>query len=171
MAEEQERCLAAGMLAHLTKPIDPDALLSTILAHVATQPTVPLDSTAPTKPSAAASAFGVSSIIDRDKLLARYHHRQSFIDKLLATILSSHTDSPVKLREAAANGDVETIRFIAHALKGIGGSIESAPLIVQAVATESSAKAGAADAIQQALLLADLTDSVLALLGEPLATA
>lgn len=170
MAEEQERCLAAGMVAHLTKPIDPDALLSTILAHVAAQPTVPLDHAVPAKPPAAASAFDSSSIIDRDKLLARYHHRQSFIDKLLATILASHAESPLKLRAAAADGDAETIRFVAHALKGIGGSIESMPLIVQAVATESSAKAGAADAVQQALLLADLTDSVLALLDEPLST-
>lgn len=46
MAEERERCLAAGMVAHLTKPIDPDSVVVSILEHVATRPPSPLASVA-----------------------------------------------------------------------------------------------------------------------------
>ena len=34
LAEERDRCLAAGMLDHVTKPIDPDALIAAIQRHV-----------------------------------------------------------------------------------------------------------------------------------------
>lgn len=34
-AEEREKCLAAGMVGHIAKPIDPDALVDVILQHVA----------------------------------------------------------------------------------------------------------------------------------------
>jgi len=166
MAEERERCLAAGMVAHLTKPIDPDVLVATILEHVATRPPLPL-------PAAVAEAAPMISatppvmfaeggaLIDQRKLLARYQYRQSFIDKLLATVISSHTGSPAKLRAAAAAGDTETIRFMAHALKGIGGSIEAASLVEQARVTEDCAKSGADEAGQQALKLATITEDVL----------
>jgi CheY-like chemotaxis protein len=33
--EEIERCLAAGMIAHIAKPIDPDALIKLVHQHVA----------------------------------------------------------------------------------------------------------------------------------------
>ncbi len=35
MAEERDKCLAAGMVAHVAKPIDLDVLVTTILRHVA----------------------------------------------------------------------------------------------------------------------------------------
>lgn len=34
-AEERDKCLAAGMVAHIAKPIDPEALVDLILKHVA----------------------------------------------------------------------------------------------------------------------------------------
>ena len=33
LAEEREKCLAAGMADHIAKPIDADALLSLVLRH------------------------------------------------------------------------------------------------------------------------------------------
>ena len=164
MTEERERCLAAGMVAHLTKPIDPDVLVATILEHVTTRP--PLPASIPETVVIAAPAAGATSatLIDQGKLRARYQYRQSFIDKLLATIAASHADSPAKLRAAAAAGDTEAIRFMAHALKGIGGSIEAATLAEQARITEDCAKAGTGEASQQALKLADATAAILALI-------
>jgi HPt (histidine-containing phosphotransfer) domain-containing protein len=51
---------------------------------------------------------------------------------------------------------------MAHALKGIGGSIEAAALAEQARITEDCAKVGTGEASQQALRLADVTEAVLA---------
>ena len=37
-SDERERCLASGMVGHITKPIDPQLLVWTILEHVAVKP-------------------------------------------------------------------------------------------------------------------------------------
>jgi signal transduction histidine kinase/ActR/RegA family two-component response regulator len=44
LAEEREKCLAAGMVDHVTKPIDPDILIAAILRHIEMPSTVPNDS-------------------------------------------------------------------------------------------------------------------------------
>ena len=36
-ALELEHCLAAGMVGHIVKPIDPDALVALVLRHVKTR--------------------------------------------------------------------------------------------------------------------------------------
>jgi len=36
MEEERKRCLAAGMLSHVSKPIDLDALVATVLRYART---------------------------------------------------------------------------------------------------------------------------------------
>lgn len=166
MAEERERCLAAGMAAHLTKPIDPDIVVATIREHVAMRPPLPLSLDIPepapvvmTVPAAVVT--GSAALIDHGKLRIRYQYRQDFIDKLLATIAASHADSPAKLRAAAATGDIEAIRFMAHALKGIGGSIEAASLAEQARMTEDCARTTAGAAGRQALKLAEVTEDTL----------
>jgi PAS domain S-box-containing protein len=40
LAEERAACLAAGMVDHITKPIDPDALFAMILKHVRRSPAI-----------------------------------------------------------------------------------------------------------------------------------
>jgi hypothetical protein len=45
-SEEREKCLAAGMVGHIAKPIDPNELLRVVLEHVAARQ----KSDAPLKP-------------------------------------------------------------------------------------------------------------------------
>ena len=159
LAEERQHCLDAGMVAHVTKPIQTAELVAAILAQCrpvvvpASEPVVPVTVPLPSV-----------DLIDWAALSARYKGRQAFIEKLLATAVSSHVDSPQKLRAAAVAGDVEAIRFLAHALKGIAGNLDARALFEQAIATENQAKAGAEDAVTLALALADATDALLTLL-------
>ncbi len=147
------------MVAHVTKPIQTAELVAAILAQCrpvvvpASEPVVPVTVPLPS-----------ADLIDWAALSARYKGRQAFIEKLLATAVSSHVDSPQKLRAAAVAGDVEAIRFLAHALKGIAGNLDARALFEQAIATENQAKAGAEDAATLALALADATDALLTLL-------
>ena len=39
--EEIERCLAAGMIAHIAKPIDPDVLVKLVYQHVVARSQIP----------------------------------------------------------------------------------------------------------------------------------
>jgi PAS domain S-box-containing protein len=120
LADERERCLAAGMAAHVTKPIDADLLVAAILRHAEGQASA-------SSPSPLASAAGEntsnSGAIDWPALLARYAGRQAFVAKLIATARDSHQDTPAKLRAATEQGDLETLAFLAHNLKGLAGNL------------------------------------------------
>lgn len=175
LTEERDRCLAAGMVAHVTKPFLVEQLVTTILEATATAPRVAVATTpvvaAPALESPPPAVVVADDLIDWAALSARYKQRQAFIDKLLAVTLESHADSAEKLRAAVQAADWETVRFIAHALKGIGGNIEAAPLRALAAQTEQSAQHADAATAAQAAQLADGTDALLALLKQHLAAA
>ena len=162
LAEERQLCLDAGMVAHVTKPVQTAELVAAILAQL--RPAASVPDTVPSSEPSSEPPAAPADLIDWAALSVRYKGRQAFIDKLLATALSSHAGSPQKLRDAAAAGDIESIRFVAHALKGIAGNLEAHALFDQAILTENQAKAGADDAVTQALQLADAADGLIVLL-------
>ncbi|MBI5937422.1 MAG: PAS domain S-box protein [Betaproteobacteria bacterium] len=170
LAEERERCYAAGMVDHVTKPIDPDLLVAAIRRHVATpvhDMASPADAgqveAAPPPAAPPAPGNESSGLIDWPALSARFNNRQTFIDKLAATAVASHGDTPAKLRQAATAHDLDTLAFIAHGLKGVGGNLEAPRLYELAKQTEVSARAGADDAIR---LATELAETVAAMLME-----
>jgi CheY-like chemotaxis protein/HPt (histidine-containing phosphotransfer) domain-containing protein len=156
LAEERDRCLAAGMVAHATKPIDRTALITTILA----QPSVRAafrrgeetggarESTPPTAadvvpaaghftpPATAGSPCGKPTIaaaadeylIDWSLLFQRFPQREAFIDKLLQTVLDSQADLPAKLRDAAQGQNMAALAFLSHGLKGTAGNLAAGKL-------------------------------------------
>lgn len=101
-------------------------------------------------------------LIDWAALSERFGGRQAFIDKLIATVLGSHGDTPAKLRQAAAGQDLAALAFIAHSLKGLGGSLEAQGLRALAKETEAAARAGREEAFKFAGDLADMQESLLA---------
>ena len=149
LAEERERCLEAGMVDHIAKPIDVSRLVAMILTHTGRQPSL---SAAPAKPAATASTL---TQIDWAGLDAAYGRKPAFYDKLLNLALTSHGDFPERLRAAAAAVDYKQIAFHAHTLKGVAGNMLAVGLMEQARVVELAAKAGHADAPEQALRLAD----------------
>jgi hypothetical protein len=106
-----QRALAAGMNAHLVKPIDPIALAAALAEHTRS---------ADTRPTAPPS----SSVIDAE-------HLRLLVDSLgpakvaeLVTELPGHV-RPHRERLAAAQavGDLPAVRAAAHALCGIAASL------------------------------------------------
>jgi len=147
MPEEEGRCLAAGMVAHVTKPIHMDKLVSVILRQ-ARQPS----------PSVPPSSDETMSGIDWDALSRQYPGRESFVARLIAAVIHSHADTAEALRRAAKAGQLAEISRIAHAVKGTAGNVFSESLRVRAMETERAA-------------LADGADSDPVALAEPLALA
>jgi PAS domain S-box-containing protein len=175
MAEERERCRAAGMVEHVAKPVDMDVLVAAILRHArsrsastgAAEPLpaanpVPLPA-APAEPLSAASG---TDVIDWAKLEARFRGKREFVDRLVNTAMSSHADSPAKLRALAEAGDFKDLAFIAHALKGAGGNLMAAELHELAARTEQSAKAGESQSRGLAEQLALAVERMLAAMAE-----
>ncbi len=155
LGEERDRCLAAGMVEHVTKPIDADVLVAAIRRHTGQ----PAADAAP-RPVVASGA-----VIDWSGLLARYSGRQDFVAKLAATALDSHRDTPDRLRGAAQAGDFPDLAFRAHALKGMSGNLLAHAVQNLARQVEADARAKAPQALDAAIELAVQVEALLAALS------
>ena len=153
LGEERDRCLAAGMVEHVTKPIDADVLVTAILRHVGR----PVSRVEPV----AGPMGGTGVPVDWSALLARYNGRQDFVAKLAVTALSSHRETPARLRQAAQAGDMPGLTFAAHALKGLSGNLMARGVEALARQLEAAARAGETQAAELALELAAEVDVLL----------
>jgi PAS domain S-box-containing protein len=140
MPEEEGRCLAAGMVAHVTKPIHMDKLVA-VIRRQARQPS----------PAVPLSSVEVMSGIDWDALARQYPGRESFVARLTAAVTHSHAETADALRRAAQAGQLAEISRIAHAVKGTAGNVFAESLRVRAMETERAALADGADADPVAL--------------------
>jgi PAS domain S-box-containing protein len=172
MAEEREKCLAAGMVDVVTKPIKLKILVTAILRQVSHRRPVPavpvlgdiVDVTPKTTPS---EPTGVESrpscIIDWQALLATYGGRREFVTKIALSICQHHANTPAKLRLAAKKNDRKTLAFIAHGLKGL--SIETRRLRELSLAFEAAERAGDVISSESVEALALELEAVLLELG------
>ncbi|MBS1210445.1 MAG: hypothetical protein H6R19_2843 [Proteobacteria bacterium] len=160
MPEERDRCLACGMAAHVSKPIDCDALVGAILANVKGRNVVP--------EVAAVALPGMANpaLIDWAALSERYQGRHAFAEKLFAILLRTHAQTPLHLRDAARAYDVETLKSLAHTLQGVAGNIEARALFSQASQLEQSIREGRGDCLALGEQLAVSMDALLAMLRE-----
>jgi PAS domain S-box-containing protein len=177
MPEERDRCIAAGMVEHLAKPLDLDRLVDAVRRHVRgfrggvagdgapTVPPPPLRRSA-ARPAAPDVQGGMAPLVDWQALLNRFKGRREFVDKLVVTVLRTHQNTSDRLRAAARGGDLEDIVFVAHSLKGMGGNLMAQPLRNLADHTESTARTGGADSASLAERLAQVLDDTLAALSE-----
>ncbi|MDP2809482.1 MAG: PAS domain S-box protein [Rhodocyclaceae bacterium] len=170
MAEARVKCLASGMVDHVTKPVDPGELVATILrwarrkeAAAETADAVSLSPGEPATPSSlagegrgegekmpAVSPAPTFAVIDRAALDLRFNGRTAFIRKLVQTVLDSDSETPAKLRLLAETGDFAGLVFLAHSLKGLAGNLEASTVRELAAQLEKAAT----DRDAQALLLA-----------------
>ncbi len=112
MQEERQRCLDAGMLAHVTKPVDIDKLVAALLLATRRNAEAPA--------SAAATAAAAPMLLDWDdmeKRLKKPDSRRQF----LQTFLDTYAAVPADLRLHLAEGGHEEIQRLAHKLQGAAG--------------------------------------------------
>jgi PAS domain S-box-containing protein len=121
MADERDRCIAAGMNDHITKPIDPDVMFSTLLRWL------PRRAGAAPAPAAAASHDAepplVIAGVDTANGLKRVAGNRALYRRLLDKYVEGQAAAPAELRAALAAGDRATAERIAHTAKGVSGNI------------------------------------------------
>lgn len=167
LAEERQRCFDVGMVEHVTKPIDPEILVKAMCKHAR------FGTSKKTSNAGAGLAGNTSEIaepdvtashalIDMPALLARYGNRQAFVDKLIRMTLTSQQETSMKLRHAADARDGESIRFLAHSLKGVAGNLAAEQLHELALRTEQVAKNGEEQVYELAEALASATATLIA---------
>jgi PAS domain S-box-containing protein len=148
-ANEQIKCRNAGMVAHIAKPLDHEILVSTLLRHARRQqqlithdetktPGEPISDTAP-EPSSD-NRPTTAPIINWYALRQRFQGREAFINKLITAIQRDHQHTITRLETALADEDYAAIAFLAHGLKGLGGTLVANSLQDLAIATETAAR-------------------------------
>jgi CheY-like chemotaxis protein len=149
MTEERGRCLGAGMVEYLAKPVDIDRLVS-IVARCARRHSRPMS-----------GGDGHRPMLDRRRLEARYGDRTAFIATLMATVRRAHANTAAELRAAARDGDVPRLAMLAHTVKGTAGNLGGGELQDVARRAEAAARAGDGEAVAQALALAAAVETLL----------
>ncbi len=142
LPQERERCLAAGMVEHLAKPVEVDELVAKIRhyarpssSHFSPHPAVFAIGIEPSSRATGTSPSG----IDWSGLEERYKGKSSFVDRLAAAVLESHLDTPAQLRQEIGRRDFEALEFLAHSLKGVGGALMAEALYQLAKGTDEAA--------------------------------
>jgi PAS domain S-box-containing protein len=145
LVEERERCLQAGMVDHVTKPIDPDALFAALARW-----TKPRKASAAAAPSAAPVAVddGLPEIegVDVAGALKRVAGNKRLYRSLLEQFAAKQSDTDVRIGEALAKGDRESAERLAHTLKGIAGNIGIGTVQAAAAKVEKAIREGDSEA-------------------------
>jgi len=127
MTKERERCIHAGMVDHILKPVDPHVMFETILrwGH-------PASSALPAAEAPAAQNNNISLDhvpgLDQALGLAHVAGNQVLYLHLLHQFIEEEAQAADKLAVALQQGDHAVAERIVHSLKGIAGSIGLAPL-------------------------------------------
>jgi signal transduction histidine kinase/DNA-binding NarL/FixJ family response regulator len=136
---ETQQCVAAGMDAHLAKPIDPTALAEALARHAGS----------PLHPSFAAGS-SAGRVLDED-------HLRRLLDALgparVAALIDGLPEDARPHREqlaaASAHNDLDGMGNAAHALKGIAANLGMLSLSERSGAIEQACSEGRADAAAQ----------------------
>jgi len=161
MKGDRELCLAAGMDAYATKPINPAELLRTIeqvlQAQCATKQAAqekPMSST-PSQASSNAD-HGPSPVLVAPPLLLAELSERCMGNTAIATLLLEKFETQLRsnllvIKERAEAGDAAEVARTAHALKGAAGAVAASALRTLAAEAESQARQEHLDALTSTL--------------------
>jgi CheY-like chemotaxis protein/HPt (histidine-containing phosphotransfer) domain-containing protein len=144
MSEDRENCIAAGMDAHLGKPIEPSQLIECLGRYL--------------------KADTASPEVDMIALRELTGGDLDFERELVETFVSSGDQCLAEILNACRVSDFETIGKRAHALKGASANIHAVGLAAAASSLECAARANAAAEIDG--LVQELTEKLQAVNAE-----
>lgn len=135
--EEQQRCLDAGMNAHVAKPIHLDALLATLQRWLPDRPQAALPPVAVVvepEPESSPPALPELPGLEVAAGLRRAGGDGRLYRDLLNRYVAGQADAPARMRVALAAGDRQTAERLAHTLKGVSGNIGA--VLIQTLAAD-----------------------------------
>jgi two-component system sensor histidine kinase/response regulator len=125
--EERQRCLAAGMNDHLSKPIDPGLLFATLAHFHRPAGAAPGAGRGPNRPVASAPLPTITGLDTQDGL-ARVAGNQTLYVKLLRAFAAEQVSVVERISSALDANDTATAERLAHSLKGVAGNLGARPV-------------------------------------------
>jgi signal transduction histidine kinase/DNA-binding response OmpR family regulator len=140
--EERQRCLDAGMNDHVSKPIDPDNLFSTLMRWSRLRPTQAVATHA--APITAADEVPLPEIagINLADGLRRVAGNRRLYRDLLGQFAHKQCDAAAQISAALKGGDQNLAERIAHTVKGVAGNIGIAEVQSSAQKLEKAIREG-----------------------------
>jgi two-component system, sensor histidine kinase and response regulator len=135
--EEKQRCLAAGMNDHISKPIDPSALFETVARYYRSAPGTsasvpaiaqtsdPVVKAAGTPMESRADNMEIPTVegLNSAEGLLRVAGNQKLYLKLLRQFSVQESDAPVQITELLKAGDRPAAERTAHTVKGVAANL------------------------------------------------
>jgi two-component system sensor histidine kinase/response regulator len=176
MSGDHEKSLAAGMDDHLTKPIDPERLLTALVKWIRPRPGLGAD--APTRASSSPSDSRAEGRlpdslpgIDIADGLRRIGGNREFYRGILLKLGANFAASPAELRRLLGDAQTEEARRLAHTLKGAAGNVGATELQAASASLELAIANGDGDAFAAGMAAVDeafgVVTQALATLAEP----
>jgi PAS domain S-box-containing protein len=145
MAGDREKSIEAGMDDHVTKPIDPDQLISALVKWI--------------KPGKREISEGAGELLSETKEvedilpselpgisiasgLGRVSGNKQLYTKLLCKFNDGQENAVEQIKAALQSGDVETAARLAHTVKGVSGNLGGDNLYKAAADLEKAIKEG-----------------------------
>jgi two-component system sensor histidine kinase/response regulator len=129
LVEERQRCIDAGMNDHVSKPIDPDALFSTLLRWAKPKPkpaSEPLAASpsqnVPAKTAGESAPPQIAGVNVAEGLNRVAGNRNLYV-KLLSQFVLQQADAATQITTALDDGDRTLAERIAHTVKGVAGNL------------------------------------------------
>jgi len=123
LVEERQRCLDASMNDHVSKPIDPDNLFSTLMRWAKPRPEhIVKSQTTLVKAPDEVILPEIAGINIADGLKRVAGNRRLYRD-LLGQFADKQGDAAVQISAALKSGDEKLAERIAHTVKGVAGNI------------------------------------------------
>jgi PAS domain S-box-containing protein len=122
LVEERQNCLDAGMSDHVTKPIDPEALIATLLRWAKPRQAAIGEET---KPAMARDEIMLPEIegVDLEGGLKRVVGNKRLYRDLLLQFAAKQADAAAQIAAAIESGDLKLAERIAHTVKGVAGNL------------------------------------------------
>jgi len=149
MAGDEDKSLQAGMNGHVTKPIDPDQLLATLLkwieprdeAAADQQPEVTLEKTDLTQQTQPQEELPESLAgFDLQAGLERLRGNKRLYRKLLLDFGAKYTEVAAEIHKALESKGLKQAHSLIHNLKGLAGNLAATGLQAAAVNLEKLVK-------------------------------
>ncbi|GAB6126938.1 response regulator [Humidesulfovibrio idahonensis] len=141
MAGDRDKSLAGGMVDHVTKPIDPDALFTTLAKWI--KPRVNDHTLLPADAPQEAPAVVPGDLpgIDAALGLKRVAGNAKLYRKLLLDFQRDYTSAMTGITTAVNENRLDDAKRLAHTLKGVAGNIGAMPLHLAATDLDAALKA------------------------------